>query len=135
MRDNGLSPGNKQGGQVCAQGGGGGEHILLGPAPKALRPRYRAEHGVCVLVGEGRLRGTGSGNQHSEQNEGAGCPRWSPRSLGFGQVGAEGELDCCCCNTENLGVSILRSLRKGAGAFTLVLQLELRSAASSPPQP
>lgn len=64
MRDNGLSPGNKQGGQVCAQGGGGGEHTLLGPAPKASRPRHRAEHRVCVLVGEGRFRGTGSGNQH-----------------------------------------------------------------------
>lgn len=23
------------------------------------------------------------------------CPRWSPRSLGLGQLGAEGEHDCC----------------------------------------
>lgn len=62
------------------------------------------------------------------------CPRWSPRSLGLGQLGAEGEHDCCFY-TAKLGVSILRSLSKGVGAFPLVLQLELRSAASSPPQP
>lgn len=44
-----------------------------------------------------------------------------PQSVGFGQVGAEGELDWCF-HTQDLDVSGLRSLRKGAGAFTLVLQ-------------
>ena len=44
-----------------------------------------------------------------------------PQRVGFGQVGAEGELDWCF-HTEDLDVSSLRSLRKGAGAFTLVLQ-------------
>lgn len=76
MRDNGLLPGNKQGAQVCAQGGGcggaGEVHVSAGPALEASRPRYREEYGVFDLVGEGRLRGTGSGKQHSEQKEGAG---------------------------------------------------------------
>ena len=44
-----------------------------------------------------------------------------PQSVGFGQIGAEGELDWCF-HTQDLDVSSLRSLRKGAGAFTLVLQ-------------
>lgn len=44
-----------------------------------------------------------------------------PQRVGFGQVGAEGEFDWCF-HTEDLDVSSLRSLRKGAGAFTLVLQ-------------
>lgn len=91
--------------------GGGGRDILASPAPKAPAPRSGRKHRVSSLVGEGSFCGTGSGN-------------WRP---GGGKR---------CSNTENLlGVSVSRSLRKGVGAFMLVLQLELRSAVSSPPQP
>lgn len=92
--------------------------------------------GLRPVRSNGRNCGTGSGNQHSEEEKnGVACLCWFPRVLGFGGVGAGGGLDCCF-NTENLlGVNVLRSVRKGVGAFTLVLQLELRSAALSPPQP
>lgn len=91
------------------------------------------EHRDFGLVGEGRFCGIES-HDLSEEKKGDDCPQWSPGILGFGRWGWE---KCYrCFNTENLlGVNILRSLRKGVGAFPLVLQLELRSAASSPPQP
>lgn len=110
--------------------------MLLGPAPKASRPRHRAEHGVCVLVGEGRFRGTGSGNQRIQSKTKVLAVLGGPLGVwGLARLEQKESLMVCCSNTENLGVSILRSLRKGVGALTLVLQLELRSAASSPPQP
>ena len=74
--DKGFWRENKQGAQWGPRGGGGGGagevHVSAGPALEASRPRYREEYGVFDLVGEGRLRGTGSGKQHSEQKEGAG---------------------------------------------------------------
>lgn len=84
-----------------------------------------AENSGVGQAGDGRFCGAGSGNQHSEEKKSDGC---SPKCSGFGW-GRWEELDCCLYTESLLGVSILRLLRKGAGASPLVLQLELRSGA------
>lgn len=99
MRDNGLLPGNKQGAQVCAQGGGcggaGEVHVSAGPALEASRPRYREEYGVFDLWERDGFVAQGLVSSIQSKRKVLACPRWSPRSLGLGQLGAEGEHDCC----------------------------------------
>lgn len=64
--------------------GGKGGHILAYQYQKASKPRDGRGHRIFILVGEGRFRGTRSGNQHLEENKCAGCPQWSLRILGLG---------------------------------------------------
>lgn len=90
MRDNGLSPGNKLGSQVGAQGGGASEwDISACRALKASGSKYCRELRVCSLKEwRAEVRGTRSANQQSQEERKAlvacGGPQGSWGLAGFG---------------------------------------------------
>lgn len=123
MRDNGLSRGSKQGGPSLCPGRAGeseGRSRSRCWAPKACRRSYGRKHRASLL-GRG---GFEASNQHPEEKK-SDAALCGPQVF-WGVAGGGGK---SLAATLTQKVSILRLLRKGIGAFPLVLQLELRSKA------
>jgi hypothetical protein len=121
---------SKQAKFVPLVGGGGGKG-RLGLWTSLLQRAQNLQHGRT----EERSMAPGLVSRHQRMEERFQLPGMVPKGSGTWLSSSQGELSHCFSTDNLLGVNILRSLREGVGALTLVIQLELQRSAASPPQP